>query len=56
MVINEIELKRKALIKTALQYGLNSNKTIECSQELDILLLQEIKWCKDITKEKQVTN
>lgn len=44
MVTNEIELKRKHLIKTAMQYGLNASETIECSQELDILILQEIKW------------
>jgi hypothetical protein len=44
MVANEIELKRKTLIKTAKQFGLNAIETIQCSQELDILLLQEIKW------------
>ncbi|MGM0874556.1 MAG: aspartyl-phosphate phosphatase Spo0E family protein [Bacillota bacterium] len=44
MVANEIELKRKHLIKTAKQFGLNSIETIQCSQELDTLLLQEIKW------------
>lgn len=44
MVANEIELKRKHLIKTAKQFGLNAIETIKCSQELDILLLQEIKW------------
>lgn len=56
MVINEIELKRKHLIKTAMQYGLNSIETIECSQELDFLLLQEIKWSNEknkIINEKQ---
>jgi hypothetical protein len=56
MVTNDIELKRKHLIKTAMQYGLNSIETIECSQELDIMLLQEIKWSNEqnkIIKEKQ---
>ncbi len=43
MFTKSIELKRKSLLKTALQYGINSNETITCSQELDILLLNEIK-------------
>lgn len=43
MPVNEIERKRQQLIKTALHYGINSTKTIQCSQELDLLLLQEIK-------------
>ncbi|MDQ0224210.1 aspartyl-phosphate phosphatase Spo0E family protein [Metabacillus niabensis] len=43
MFTNSIELKRKSLLKTALQYGINSSETITCSQELDILLLNEIK-------------
>lgn len=55
MIINNIELKRQNLIQTAMQYGLNSVKTIECSQELDTLLLQEIKWSneKKIVTEKK---
>jgi hypothetical protein len=48
MMINNIELKRQSLIKTAMQYGLNSIETIECSQELDNLLLQEIKWSNEM--------
>lgn len=52
MMINNIELKRQSLIKTAIQYGLNSIETIECSQELDTLLLQEIKW----SSEKKIVN
>lgn len=43
MPLNEIELKRQQLIKTALHYGINSPKTIQCSQELDLLLLEELK-------------
>ena len=43
MIINNIELKRQNLIKTVMRHGLNSIETIECSQELDTLLLQEIK-------------
>ena len=43
MLVNEIELKRQKLIKTALHYGINSAKTIQCSEELDLLLLKEIK-------------
>ncbi|MFD2216303.1 aspartyl-phosphate phosphatase Spo0E family protein [Metabacillus endolithicus] len=42
MFTNEIEIKRKNLIKTAKKYGINSDQTIQCSQELDMLLLQEI--------------
>lgn len=58
MSINNIELKRQNLIKTALRYGLNSVETIECSQELDTLLLQEIKWSneKNIMKEKKTSS
>ncbi|MBZ5751397.1 MULTISPECIES: aspartyl-phosphate phosphatase Spo0E family protein [Metabacillus] len=52
MIINNIELKRQDLIKTAMQYGMNSVETIECSQELDTLLLQEIKW----SNEKKIVN
>ncbi|MGD6817714.1 aspartyl-phosphate phosphatase Spo0E family protein [Metabacillus sp. 84] len=40
---NEIESKRKSLIDLALKHGLNSDVTLKCSQELDHLLLQEIK-------------
>lgn len=47
MIINDIELKRKDLIQTALQFGLNSIETIERSQELDTLLYQEIKYLCD---------
>jgi Spo0E like sporulation regulatory protein len=42
MFTNEIEIKRKHLIKTAKKYGINSDQTIQCSQELDMLILQEI--------------
>jgi exonuclease III len=56
MVSNEIEMKRKNLINKAMEHGLNAIETIECSQELDILLLQEIKWHNEhylINKEKK---
>ncbi|KZZ84569.1 MULTISPECIES: aspartyl-phosphate phosphatase Spo0E family protein [Bacillaceae] len=43
MAFNEIESKRKTLIDLAQKYGLNSDVTLKCSQELDHLLLQEIK-------------
>lgn len=42
-MVNEIEAKRKDLIDTARLYGLNAKATIACSQELDELLLKEIK-------------
>lgn len=42
MFVDEIEVKRKLLIKTAKKYGINANETIQCSQELDLLLLKEI--------------
>ncbi|WP_273125707.1 aspartyl-phosphate phosphatase Spo0E family protein [Metabacillus sp. HB246100] len=46
-MINEIEQKRKHLIKTAKIHGMNSHETIQCSQELDVLLLQQIKKTND---------
>ncbi len=52
MPLNEIELKRQQLIKTALHNGINSTKTIQCSQELDLLLLEEIKELNKQTIEK----
>lgn len=36
----DIESKRKEMIKAAKEYGLNSDKTIQCSQELDHMLNQ----------------
>ncbi|AZB44787.1 aspartyl-phosphate phosphatase Spo0E family protein [Bacillus sp. FJAT-42376] len=43
MLFNEIESKRKNLIDLAQKHGINSDATLKCSQELDHLLLQEIK-------------
>ncbi|MTH53316.1 Spo0E family sporulation regulatory protein-aspartic acid phosphatase [Bacillus mangrovi] len=40
---SEIESKRKNLIDLAQKHGLNADITLKCSQELDTLLLQEIK-------------
>lgn len=34
----QIEIKRKQMIDYASAYGINSKVTIQCSQELDILL------------------
>lgn len=42
-MVNEIEAKRKNLIETARLYGMNDAATIQCSQELDELLLQQMK-------------
>ncbi len=38
-----IEEMRITLIETAQKYGMNSKETIQCSQELDILLNTRIK-------------
>ena len=35
---SKIEEMRITLIETAQKYGMNSKETIQCSQELDILL------------------
>ncbi|MBM7604138.1 hypothetical protein JOC75_002111 [Metabacillus crassostreae] len=43
MIVNEIEQKRKTLLRMAKRYGLNSKETVRCSQELDVLLLKQIK-------------
>lgn len=43
ILLTEIELKRKHLINTAKQFGFHAEETIQCSQELDTLLLQQIK-------------
>ncbi|MFY4774283.1 aspartyl-phosphate phosphatase Spo0E family protein [Metabacillus sp. RGM 3146] len=42
-MVNEIEAKRKSLIETARLYGMNDAATIQCSQELDELLLEQMK-------------
>ncbi|BEV38306.1 aspartyl-phosphate phosphatase Spo0E family protein [Bacillus stercoris] len=39
----KIEEMRITLIETAQKYGMNSKETIQCSQELDILLNTRIK-------------
>lgn len=40
---SKIEEMRITLIETAQKYGMNSKETIQCSQELDILLNTWIK-------------
>ncbi len=49
---NEIEQKRRQLIQVANKYGLTSNKTLQCSRELDRLLdiYQKRHLNKDIQK------
>ncbi|WP_264191575.1 aspartyl-phosphate phosphatase Spo0E family protein [Metabacillus litoralis] len=54
MIVNEIELKRKTLLTMAKRYGLTSVETIRCSQELDVLLLQQIKKINTEKKTKQL--
>lgn len=36
----QIEIKRVEMIKIAKEKGFNSKETIDCSQELDVLLLK----------------
>lgn len=43
MVSNEIEYKRKDLIQVAKKHGINADITLKCSQELDMLLLKQIR-------------
>ncbi|MFC0275007.1 aspartyl-phosphate phosphatase Spo0E family protein [Metabacillus herbersteinensis] len=43
MVSNEIEYKRKNLIQVAKEHGINAEITLKCSQELDMLLLKQIR-------------
>ncbi|WLR42910.1 aspartyl-phosphate phosphatase Spo0E family protein [Bacillus carboniphilus] len=40
---HEIEAKRQRLIEIAKKYGINARETIQCSQELDRLLIRQIK-------------
>ncbi|WP_369690786.1 aspartyl-phosphate phosphatase Spo0E family protein [Metabacillus fastidiosus] len=54
ILLTEIELKRKHLISTAKRFGLNAAETIQCSQELDTLILQQLKLTNHkTTKEKK---
>ncbi|MEH6945387.1 aspartyl-phosphate phosphatase Spo0E family protein [Bacillus sp. JJ722] len=39
-LLQQIEIKRKELVKIASEYGLNSSTTLQYSQELDYLLNQ----------------
>jgi len=50
MSINKIEHLRLKLIETAEKYGMNSKKTLECSQELDSLLIKEMLAQKELAK------
>ncbi|WP_088102128.1 aspartyl-phosphate phosphatase Spo0E family protein [Halalkalibacter urbisdiaboli] len=38
MLLTEIELKRRQMLHFAKKYGFTSEKTVQCSQELDLLL------------------
>lgn len=51
MSTNKIEHLRLKLIETAEKYGMNSRKTLECSQELDSLLIKEMLFQKELTKD-----
>jgi hypothetical protein len=42
MTMQNIEQLRIKLIQTADKYGLNSSQTLQCSQELDALLIKEM--------------
>lgn len=43
MALNEIENYRQKLFETAKDYGMNSSETVRCSQELDLLIIEQIK-------------
>lgn len=50
MSIKHIETLRLKLIETAKKYGMNSMKTIQCSQELDTLLIEEMRMKREAMK------
>ncbi|MBB5325078.1 hypothetical protein HNQ34_002177 [Anoxybacillus tepidamans] len=43
MIILMIEEKRQQMIKLALTYGFTAKETLQCSQELDMLINQYVK-------------
>ncbi|UAL53256.1 MULTISPECIES: aspartyl-phosphate phosphatase Spo0E family protein [Metabacillus] len=43
MALNEIENYRQKLFEAAKDYGMNSSETVRCSQELDLLIIEQIK-------------
>lgn len=43
MALNEIENHRQKLFEAAKDYGMNSSETVRCSQELDLLIIEQIK-------------
>ncbi|WP_243385777.1 aspartyl-phosphate phosphatase Spo0E family protein [Bacillus kexueae] len=53
MSINRIETLRLKLIETAEKYGMNSVKTIQCSQELDTLLIEEMRLKREAMKKQE---
>lgn len=53
MSIKQIETLRLKLIETAEKYGMNSLKTIQCSQELDMLLIKEMRLKREAMKKKE---
>ncbi|WP_100407288.1 aspartyl-phosphate phosphatase Spo0E family protein [Bacillus solitudinis] len=38
MLLTKIEIKRIQMLRLAKKYGMSSQKTVQCSQELDMLL------------------
>ncbi|PLR67359.1 hypothetical protein CYJ36_11870 [Bacillus sp. UMB0893] len=43
MAMNEIDIHRQMLLDAAKEHGLNSSETVRCSQELDALILKQMK-------------
>ncbi|MGG4490481.1 aspartyl-phosphate phosphatase Spo0E family protein [Metabacillus idriensis] len=43
MALNEIENYRQKLFESAKEYGMNSSETVRRSQELDLLIIEQIK-------------
>ncbi|WP_191562367.1 aspartyl-phosphate phosphatase Spo0E family protein [Metabacillus idriensis] len=43
MALNEIDIHRQMLLDAAKEHGLNSSETVRCSQELDALILKQMK-------------
>ncbi|MDX8289523.1 MULTISPECIES: aspartyl-phosphate phosphatase Spo0E family protein [Metabacillus] len=43
MAVNEIEVHRQKLFEAAKEHGMNSSETVRRSQELDQLILEQIK-------------
>lgn len=43
MAMNEIDIYRQRLFDAAKEHGINSSETVRCSQELDAIILKQMK-------------